>query len=329
MTRRELVIEAIRANPLAKNRQLAMYLVEQHPDKFLNVEKARGMIRYYKGQSGKVNQDRLTHREFLETPQLHNAKILLFDLETAPLQTYMWSKWQKGVNDDAIISDWFILTWSGKWLFEDKIISHRCTAEEAKEQNDKRIVQELWQAFDEADIIIAHNLKKFDEKKSNTRFLFYQLPPPSPYLTIDTLLHARKRFAITSNRLDYIAKWIGIEGKMETPKGLWWQAMKGDNDALEQMRLYCDQDVKVLEDVYLYLRPYIKPHPNLGLFIEEDRQCCPSCGHDELEMLNKDYVTFVNSYTAHRCKSCGSVSRARVTNTPIKSKRQLTTSIPK
>ena len=105
---------------------------------------------------------------------------------------------------------------------------------------------------------------------------------------------------------------------METPKGLWWQAMKGDDDALEQMRLYCDQDVKVLEDVYLYLRPYIKPHPNLGLFIEEDRQCCPSCGHDELEMLNKDYVTFVNSYTAHRCKSCGSVSRARVTNTPIK-----------
>ena len=206
MTRRELVIEAIRANPLAKNRQLAMYLVNEHPDKFLNVEKARGMIRYYKGRSGKPNQDRLTHREFIEAPQLHNAKILLFDLETAPLQTYMWSKWQKGVNDDAIISDWFILTWSGKWLFDDKIISHRCTAEEAKEQNDKRIVKELWQAFDEADIIIAHNLNKFDEKKSNTRFLFYQLPPPSPYLTIDTLLHARKRFAITSNRLGLYSK---------------------------------------------------------------------------------------------------------------------------
>ena len=90
----------------------------------------------------------------------------------------MWSKWQKGVNDDAIISDWFILTWSGKWLFEDKIISHRCTAEEAKEQNDKRIVQELWQAFDEADIIIAHNLNKFDEKKAIHAFYFisYHLP---------------------------------------------------------------------------------------------------------------------------------------------------------
>lgn len=257
------------------------------------------------------------------------AKILLFDLETAPIKGYLWSKWQKGISDDMIITDWFILTWSAKWLFSDTIIQHKVTGEEALVGDDERIVRELWKVIDEADIIIAHNLEKFDKKKANTRFLKYDLKLPSPYESIDTLLHARKKFAITSNRLDYIAKnFLGIEGKMDTPKGLWWKAMEGDEESLQIMADYCDQDIAVLEDVYLWLRPYIQPHPNIGLYIEEDVHSCPSCGGTDLHHIG-DYHTTVNIYDSYRCNDCGALSRSRQTSTPIKTNRNLKSSLPK
>lgn len=257
------------------------------------------------------------------------AKILIFDLETAPLRAFIWSKWQNGVQDSQIISDWFILTFSAKWLFDDKIISERLTGKEALASDDSRIVKKLWNLMDEADIVIAHNLMKFDRKKANTRFFKHDLKLPSPVQYIDTLLHARRQFAITSNKLDYISQnFLGIEGKMETPKGLWEKAMNGDDDALDTMRIYCDQDVRVLEDVYLLLRPYIQPHPNMGLFIEDSVSCCPSCGSEELSFIG-EYATYVNTYDALRCNECGSISRSRQSNTPIKTKKQLKVSIPK
>jgi len=61
-------------------------------------------------------------------------------------------------------------------------------------QNDKYLIKELWDVFDQADIIIAHHGDGFDIKKSNARFVFHNLQPPSPYKSIDTLKIARKYF---------------------------------------------------------------------------------------------------------------------------------------
>lgn len=324
----EIIKAAIRENPKAENRALAAMLARDHPDLF-TLEKARSSIRYYKGKNGKKCLSELADRSLINYDIRSNAKILLFDLETAPLRAFMWSKWQNGVNDDAIISDWFVLTWSAKWLFNDKVYQAKVTKNECLAQDDNRIIKSLWQMLDKADIVIAHNLKKFDRKKANTRFLKHGLGLPSPYLMIDTLLSARRQFAITSNRLDYIAhNFLGLEGKMETPKGMWWRAMDGDAKSIKKMADYCDQDVRVLEDVYLFLRPYIQPHPNIGLFNEHDADGCTHCGGESLEMIS-DYHTQINSYTAYRCNDCKGISRNRTTNTPIKFKRGLKISTPR
>ena len=37
--------------------------------------------------------------------------------------------------------------------------------------------------------------------------------PPMPYKTIDTLKVARKEFAFSSNKQDYITKFLGLEEK--------------------------------------------------------------------------------------------------------------------
>lgn len=319
----EIVKAAIRANPKAANRALAKQLNYEYPELWPTIETARDAVRYWKGKKGQRNLSGISDNSLVNYEIKSNAKILLFDLETAPMKAYIWSKWANGVHDDQIITDWFVLTWSAKWLFGDKVYQAKVTKKEAKAQNDKRIIKSLWNLIDEADIIIAHNLKKFDRKKANTRFLLHGLGLPSPYLIIDTLLHARRQFAITSNRLDYIAhNFLGLEGKMETPKGLWWRAVEGDIEAIQMMADYCDQDVRVLEDVYLYLRPYIQPHPNVGLFNELDEEACTACGGKDLKMIG-DYYTNVNIYTAYRCGDCGSISRSRVTTTPIRTKRAL------
>lgn len=243
-----------------------------------------------------------------------NAKILLFDIETAPMICYAWSKYQTPISDSQIVQDWFIISWSAKWLFEDKVFSMCVNSKEALEANDKRVVEGLWQTLNEADIVIAHNLKKFDKKKAQTRFLKYRLGMPSHYREIDTLLTARKEFKISSNRLDYLAQWLGILGKLETPKGLWNDCMKGDKQALNDMVKYCDQDVKVLEDVYLELRQWITNHPNINLFTGS-LESCKACGSQDLKPFG-EYTTTVHIYEAFKCGECGSVHRSRKNSTP-------------
>lgn len=258
----------------------------------------------------------------------HTAKVLLFDIETSPLTAHIWSKWQNGVQDDAILEDWCILCFSAKWLFNEDVIAFRLTEEELINRDDSRIVKELWNLLNRADIVIAHNLERFDNKKANARFFKYQLGLPLPFQRIDTLLHARKKLAITSNKLDFLAQFLGVEGKMETPKGMWKKVMQNDYSSLVSMDEYCQQDVRALEDVYLKLRPYIQPHPNLGLYITENTHSCPSCGSEDLKW-GGEYTTMANVYDAFRCNSCGSIGRSRTTKITKKSKTQLTVGTPR
>jgi len=296
------------------------------------VENIRYMMRYYMGRTGrnkgKVFEIRDRSRSETQPKRPYRyAKVLIFDIETSPIIAYTWGIWGQNIPTDNIIKDWLILTWAAKWLFEDKVYSAKITPKEIKADDDSRVVKALWAMIEEADIIIAHNAAKFDVKRMNTRFLKHRLGLPSPYQVIDTLKHARKKFNITSNRLDYIAKdFLGIDGKMETPKGLWKRCIEGSAEALTMMDEYCIKDVYVLEDVYMHLRPYIQPHPNIGLLEDSSKPQCPCCGSEELTEIG-EYRTYVNTFMAFRCPE-GSISRARVNSTPRKTRDNLNVSTP-
>jgi len=259
-----------------------------------------------------------------------NARILLFDIETVPMEVYTFTLYPKnGISEKMIKRNWFISCWSAKWLFEDKIISGCLTEEELKNDDDSRIVKDLWRLFDEANMIIAHNLNQFDEKRSKTRFFLYGLPVPSPYQNIDTLQHARRQFAFSSNRLDYLAERLGLPRKQSTPPGLWKDVADGDYEALKIMDAYCQQDTYVLEEVYLTMRPWIRPHPNMGLYALTTGTQCPSCGGQDHTKLDNDYATYVNLYHAFRCDCCGHTFRSRKSQTPLNGNAQIPVSIPK
>jgi len=71
-----------------------------------------------------------------------------------------------------------------------------------------------WDAYDEADIVVGHNLAGFDTKKLRGAWLELGLPEPRPFKTIDTLKVARE-FGFESNTLDALCKRLGIPAKTD------------------------------------------------------------------------------------------------------------------
>lgn len=243
--------------------------------------------------------------------QSNFPKILIFDLETAPLKAYVWQRWKQNIYGSQLLSDWFILTWSAKWLGSSTVMSAKLTPEEVMDEDDSRILSKLWKLMDQADIVIAHNGDKFDIKMMNGRFLVQGMQPPSHYRTIDTLKVAQKHFRFNSNSLNELGKILGLGQKLETSFELWAKCLEGDEEALTYMQEYNDQDVILLEEVYLKLRPYMRSHPNVAIYIEDSIPRCSHCGSDKVKPTGKFFYTNVAKYPTYVCK-CGAESRGRV-----------------
>jgi len=70
---------------------------------------------------------------------------------------------------------------------------------------------------------------------------------------------ARNMFKFNSNRLDYIAQYLGVGGKTSTSYDLWKDiVLKNDKKAMNTMVLYCKNDVEILQKVHEKLLKYKK-----------------------------------------------------------------------
>ena len=158
-------------------------------------------------------------------------KILLFDEETAPSLGHYFDLWKEGNILDTV-ADWYMLCFAYKFLGDKKVSSYALPdfpGYKPGSEDDRALIKKLWELLNEADVVIAHNGDKFDIRKANARFAYYNLPPPSPYKTIDTLKIARRYFAFTSNKLDSLGDHLGYGRKLvHTGFHLWKGCMSGD-----------------------------------------------------------------------------------------------------
>lgn len=235
------------------------------------------------------------------------ARVLLFDIETLPMEFYGWALWDKITSPDFIIRDWCVLSYAAKWLFEPKNTSSILTPKEAVAHDDRRIVDEVWKLFDQADVIIAHNGMGFDVPRMNTRFVLHDMLPPSSYQQVDTFKTAQRAFGFSSNKLDYLGQYLGLGKKHHTEFQLWKDCASGDKSALAEMKAYNERDIYLLEDVYVRLRPWIQ-HPNMGLYVTSDEPVCPRCGGVDLKS-GGTYTTNAGVFNAFRCENCGAIGR--------------------
>lgn len=343
--RRRLICEDyVKTYPQMKDYTLAKLIWKENPKIFTDTELARTHVRTIRGHIGfeakrkadkslqtPTNYDTSNAKKPFKEEVNTSAKVLIIDIETAPIRAYVWGIWNQNISLNQIQSDWFCLTWAAKWLFENKVYHARLTSKEVLKQDDNRIIRGIWELINQADIVIAHNGEKFDVPKLNSRFIINGLHPPLPYQQIDTLKHIRRQFGFTSNKLDYVNKLLNLDRKTDTGGfELWERCMQGDDKALKEMESYNVNDVRILEDTYLHIRSWIKPHPNMGLFIlDESQSRCPSCGSAELKEMGKKYNTTANAYASVRCDNCGATARKRLAEVTIKQRRHLLLSSPK
>lgn len=247
-----------------------------------------------------------------EKPSLKLPKILIFDIETAPMKAYVWKRWKENISLDQTISDWFMICWSAKWLYDADVMGDVLTPEEIKNENDSRIVKSIWKLIDEADIIVAYNGLNFDIPRLNTRFIINGLQPPTTCNVVDPILIAKKQFAFSSNKMDNIATQLGLTNKLDTDFNLWKSCMEGNEEALGYMLSYNKQDVNTLEEIYIKMLPWIKNHPNVQNYVQSSIPVCSHCGSTDINLIpDKFYYTGVSRFNLYRCECCGAVVRGR------------------
>lgn len=229
-------------------------------------------------------------------------KRLFFDIETSPMIVYSWRIGYKiHLDYSNIIQDWRIICISWKWEGEDKV--YNLTWDDNK--CDKQMLSDFIKVMNEADECIAHNGDRFDIKKIRTRCIDHRIPMFPRYRTLDTLKKARSNFSFNSNRLDYIAQFLGVGAKLQHEGfPMWVKCMEGDKQALKDMVEYCDQDIIVLEDVFHELEGYIKNNTHVGVHNSELKHSCPSCGSTNPELLKNEVTATGTIKRRMKCDSC-------------------------
>lgn len=245
---------------------------------------------------------------------MKRPKILLFDIETAPILAHVWGLFDQNVGLNMIDSDWHLLSWAAKWLDDPPSKIMYMDQRKAKNiQDDKEILKGIWKLLDEADIVITQNGISFDEKKLNARFILNGMKPPSSFKHVDTRRIAKKKFAFTSTKLEYMTdklctKYKKLKHKQFQGFEMWSECLKGNLKAWKAMEKYNKYDVLSLEELYLKLQPWDNSI-NYNLYTDDVTQVC-SCGSTEF-VRNGFKFTSTGKYQRYLCTKCGSESKDR------------------
>lgn len=246
----------------------------------------------------------------------NKPKVILFDIESSHNLVMAFDL----RNDDYIphqniVRERHLFCISYKWLGEKKIHTISLLDDPKRFKKDHHddfyVVNEFRKILETADAMVYHNGDRFDLPMLNARMAFHKLPPLPKIASIDTKKIAYRYFRFNSNRLDYLAQFLGYKGKMHNPSSLWLDAFAGDVEALKHMIKYCEQDIDISEYVYNALMPFVQNHKvNMNMFIEGARCPAVNCGSTELQWRGYSR-TRTAKYRRFQCKDCGSWSDER------------------
>lgn len=191
--------------------------------------------------------------------------------------------------------------------------------------DDRKILQGLWKLLNEADVVIGQNSKAFDAKKVNARFIMAGMGPPSPYKHIDTKQLAKKHFAFTSNKLEYMSEKINKKYKKSSHKKfsgfeLWTECLKGNIKAWKEMEKYNKLDVLATEELYHKLSKWGGTGVDLNVFRGEEIFRC-QCGNQNLIRRGFNYAR-TSKYQSYHCRECGAFSSDTSRNLLSKEKKR-------
>src|SRR5690625_5326821 len=85
----------------------------------------------------------------------------------------VWRLWKTNVPVNQIKDDWYIMSYSAKWLGDPQILYNdfRELSPSDYESGDFVLSYKLHALLSEADIVVAHNGKKYDERGVRDRLI--------------------------------------------------------------------------------------------------------------------------------------------------------------
>ena len=232
-------------------------------------------------------------------PKVYKPKRLFYDIETSYNVVKSWRiGYNLNINSEDILQEKAIITIAYKWASEENV--EVLTWDKG---DDNKLIREFVKVMAEADELVGHNVDRFDTKFIMARALKHEISVLPKYQSTDTLKLAKKHFLLNSNKLDYIAQYLGIGSKTKHRGMAMWDdiILRNDKKALEEMIEYNIQDVLLTEEVYNKLMDYSLPKVNHTAKQGGSKHCCPNCGSDKASLL-KTYVA--PSGTKTRLMTC-------------------------
>lgn len=245
--------------------------------------------------------------------ELRTPKILAYDIECTGLLGYTYGTYETSVH--KIIEQPILLSFSYAWYEPGKTpkIICRTLADtdtyDLDPKNDRLLVRELWELFNECDVTLGHNSKAFDDKMTVMFFLKHRFNPTPPRKQLDTKVMAQSIGRFPSKSLNNLSDFFGIGQKTTTTHAdLWWDSVNGGDagrKAMKKMATYNNMDVKLTIKLYEILRPYFKNHLNLARLSNEQMACgrCLS-KNTRIKSYRRDRTTNVSRYRQYYCENC-------------------------
>lgn len=227
---------------------------------------------------------------------------LFFDIEVSPNIGMFWEAgYKKNISHDNIIKERAIICICYKWEDDKDVMFLQWDSK----QSDKKMLEQFVKITQVADELVGHNGDKFDLSWIRTRCLFHKIQMFPNYTTIDTLKISRSKFRFNSNKLDYIAQFLGMGKKIHTDFSLWRDILLDKNKiAMAKMIKYCKMDVVLLEKVYKQLSTHVMPKTHYGVIFGSDRSDCPECGSDESKKSGTRVTASGTKYQRYQCNTC-------------------------
>lgn len=278
-------------------------------DRFLQLYQSdRAGARRYLGEQlkvGKTQRNEWASRLAAAGPVVAGRKIrrLFYDIEVSPNVVFSWRLGFKiNLNPDNLIKERAIICICWKWQGDPKVHSLHWDAL----QDDKAMLAAFLEVANEADELVAHWGDGFDLPWFKTRCLFHGLITAPDYKTVDTCVWAKRRFYFNSNKLDYIARYLGIGAKIKTDYALWRDLVLDHcPKALAKMVIYCCGDVSLLEKVWEQLSKSVAHKTHAGVLAGLDKWTCPHDGSTNVK-VSKTKVTAGGSVSYQmQCNECG------------------------
>lgn len=125
--------------------------------------------------------------------------------------------------------------------------------------DDGKLVTAIRDELEKYDLVVGHNSRLFDHPMLNARLAKAGERPFHPHLIMDTRWYLNSAsMRIGSAKLENAQKFFQL-GEAKTPISWedWQRASMFEKDAMDQVVIHCEQDVKVLEELYWHVLPYV------------------------------------------------------------------------